>query len=207
MEINWIWKAILIVLVGTLLLRVAGRKTVSQMTLAEAVIMISIGTLIVQPVTTQNVWLAFATGAVLVLTLLAMEYGQLKFDGLEKLITGKSKVLIENGTLNEKNLAKLRMTVDQLEMNLRQNNVTNIKDVEWATLEPNGKLGFTLKQEAQPVTKAEFKQLQQSVNKSTESQLEQLNQQMNQLQKQLNRNNIFSEVEKDHKNTPPEHLQ
>ncbi|GAA0593414.1 DUF421 domain-containing protein [Virgibacillus siamensis] len=207
MEINWIWKGILIVFVGTLLLRVAGRKTVSQMTLAETVLMVSIGTLIVQPVTTQNIWIAFATGAVLVVTLLAMEYGQLKFDGIEKIITGKSKVLIENGTLNEKNLAKLRMTVDQLEMNLRQKNITNIKDVEWATLEPNGKLGFTLKQDAQPVTKKDFKQLEQSINKSTESQIEQLNRQMNELQKQLNGNNIFSEVENGHKNSPPEHLQ
>src|SRR5690625_4684351 len=145
MSLNWIWQTALIVLVGTLLLRVAGRKTVSQMTIAETVIMIAIGTLLIQPVTGRNLWLTFGTGAVLVLSLLALEYGQLKSDTIEKLITGKSKVLIENGKINEKNLAKLRMSVDQLEMNLRQKNITQLADVEFATLEPNGQVGYTLR--------------------------------------------------------------
>ena len=43
MEWDFVWKAILIVLAGTILLRIAGRKTISQMTLAETVIMIAIG--------------------------------------------------------------------------------------------------------------------------------------------------------------------
>src|SRR5699024_3390359 len=133
MDWNLIWKAILIVLVGTLLLRIAGRKTVSQMTLAETVLMISLGTLLIQPVVGKNIWLTFGVGVVLVLTLIVLEYVQIKSDALEQLITGKSKILIENGEINEKNLIKLRMTVDQLEMNLRQKNVTNISDVEWAT--------------------------------------------------------------------------
>jgi len=44
---DFIWKAVVIVLIGTLLLRIAGRKTISEMTLAETVLMISIGTLII----------------------------------------------------------------------------------------------------------------------------------------------------------------
>lgn len=164
MDFNMIWQAILIVMVGTFLLRLAGRKTIAQMTLAETVLMISFGTLIIQPVTSKNVWTSFIVGAVLVFTLIAMEYGQLKFDGLEKLITGKSKIIIKDGILNEKKMSKLRLTVDQLEIRLRQNNVTNINDVEWATLEPSGQLGFMLKQQSQPATKKDIIQLQQSIN-------------------------------------------
>lgn len=44
MNYNLIWQAALIIFVGTFLLRLAGRKTLSQMTLAEAVLMLSIGT-------------------------------------------------------------------------------------------------------------------------------------------------------------------
>lgn len=210
MDLDWIWKGAAIVLVGTFLLRMSGRKTISQMTLAETVLMISIGTLLVQPVANKNIWVAFAIGAIFVLTLLIMEYVQLKSDGIEKIITGKSKTLIANGSLKEKNMAKLRITVDQLEMNLRQNNVSKIEDVEWATLEPNGKLGFMLKQEAQPVTKKEFQQLQQAVNEqlSAQSQLQKVTQQLNEIQKQLNEPNIFKEVEdKGHQYPPSDHLQ
>lgn len=201
MEFDWIWKAILIVIVGTFLLRIAGRKSISQMTLAETIIMISIGSVIVQPVADKNIWVTFGISAMLIVTLIVMEYVQIKGDAFESLITGKSKVIVENGELNEKNLLKLRLTVDQLEMNLRQKGVSKIRDVKWATLEPNGQLGYVLKDEAQPVTKKEFKQLsiqlqqvlgllQENVNQSTREQ-----------------QTIFSEIEKeDHDPTPPERL-
>lgn len=206
MDYNWIWQAILIVLVGTFLLRIAGRKTISQMTLAETVLMISLGTLLIQPVVGKNIWTTFIIGAILVLTLIALEYVQIKADPLEKLITGQSKVLIENGEINEKNLVKVRMTVDQLEMNLRQKNVTNISDVEWATLEPNGQVGFSLKKEARPVTMKEFHQLQQSINMLlNHSSTNHPNQQTINYQ---NQQNIFKEVKQQgHKYPPPEHLQ
>jgi uncharacterized membrane protein YcaP (DUF421 family) len=163
MELDWIWKAALIVLVGTVLLRVAGRKSISQMTLAQTVLMIAIGSLLIQPIATENVWVTFGVGAMLVLTLVLLEFGQLKFDFIEKLITGKSVILIEDGMIRKSNLAKLRLTVDQLEMQLRQKNVTKMSDVKWATLEPNGQLGYTLKDSAQPATKQDHQKLIQEI--------------------------------------------
>lgn len=180
------------------------------MTLAETVLMVSIGTLIIQPVTSKSVWVSLVIGLVLVLSLLAMEYGQLKSDRLETWIRGKSKVMIEKGTLNEKEMAKLRLTVDELEMNLRQKNVTNINDVEWATLEPNGQLGFVLKQEAQPATKKDIQQLQLTMNQlmTNQSQLEQVTKQLSEANMQTNKENIFTEVKnKGHKSPHPKHLQ
>lgn len=207
MDFDWIWKAILIVLVGTLLLRIAGRKSISQMTLAQTVIMIGIGSLLVQPVAGKSIWTTVAVGGILVLTLVLMEYAQIKSDTIEKLITGKSKVLIENGILHEENLRKLRFTVDQLEMKLRQQNIPNISDLKWATLEPNGQIGYELKEEAQPVTKRDLELLQQDIQQLM--QLFQLSS-TTPLSKNAppNNHNIFSEVAaKAHKVEPPKHLQ
>ncbi|WP_106498295.1 DUF421 domain-containing protein [Lentibacillus sp. Marseille-P4043] len=210
MDLDVIWKAVLIVIVGTFLLRIGGRKSISQMTLPQTVIMIAIGSLLIQPVSGKNIWVTFAVGGILVLTLIGFEYAQLKFDGAEKLVTGNAKVVINNGTLNENNLRKLRLTVDQLEIKLRQKNVTKISDVKWATLEPNGQIGFTLKQEAQPVTKKEFQKL------TTDMQT--LQQTINQLvanpplysppSSNSNKEGLFTEVETNqHENPPPKHLQ
>jgi uncharacterized membrane protein YcaP (DUF421 family) len=162
-EFDWIWNSILVVIGGTLLLRIAGRKSISQMTLAQVVIMIGIGSLLIEPVSGESIWTTLAVGLILVLTLVVMEYAQMKSDKFEKFITGQSKIIIEDGKLNEQNLKKLRFTVDQLEMKLRQHNVAVISDVRWATLEPNGQVGYELKEEAQPVTKKEFLQLQADV--------------------------------------------
>jgi uncharacterized membrane protein YcaP (DUF421 family) len=159
------WKAILVVLAGTLLLRVAGRKSISQMTLAQTVIMVGIGSLLVQPVAGKNIWTTIGVGLILVLTLMVMEYVQVKSDTVEKMITGQSKMLVENGVLNEKNFKKLRMTVDQLEMKLRQQGVNKISDIKWATLEPNGQVGVELMDQAKPVTMKEFQRLQTQIDR------------------------------------------
>jgi uncharacterized membrane protein YcaP (DUF421 family) len=45
-----IWKTILIFIVGTALLRLGGRKSISQMTVPQVVVMIGLGTLLIQPV-------------------------------------------------------------------------------------------------------------------------------------------------------------
>ena len=159
MTVELMFNTVLIVIIGTILLRIAGRKSIAQMTAAETIIMIAIGSLLIQPVTGRGLWPTFAVATVMVLTLLGMEYLQLKSNLFEKYITGKSKVVIENGVVNEQNLKKVRVTVDQLEMQLRQSNIRNIEDVQIATIEPNGRLGFTLKESAQPATKADIQQL------------------------------------------------
>ncbi len=213
MEWDFVWKAILIVFAGTILLRIARRKTISQMTLAETVIMIAIGSLLIQPVSGESIWETFLVGAILVGTLLVMEYIQIKSDRMEKWITGKAKMVIDNGTLNEQNLRKLRLTVDQLEMKLRQNSISKISDVKWATLEPNGQLGFELKDEAQPVTKKdleEFKQvlIQLIPNNAQFTHINEIVQLINKKYEVQSQEDIFAEVQNnEHFKTPPKHLQ
>lgn len=206
MDLDWIWKAIVIVLAGTFLLRIAGRKSISQMTLAQTVLMIGIGSLLVQPLAGKNLWTTLAVGTMLVLTLIVIEYAQVKSDSIEKLITGRSKVLIQDGVVNEKNLRKLRFTVDQLEMKLRQQNVTSINDVKFATLEPNGQVGCELKPDSQPATKKELylldQRMQQIIQLLNPSAHPTKQGQTSQTE------NIFSEVANNsHSTEPPKHLQ
>lgn len=157
--VNFIWYSFILILAGILLLRLAGRKSISQMTLAQTVVMISIGTIIVQPIVEKSVMKAIVAAAIFVISLLILEYLELKSNTFEKFITGKSKIVINNGTLNIQNLKKLRLTVDQLEMRLRNQGISNIEDVKTATIEPNGLLGYELQEDAKPLTKGEFKKL------------------------------------------------
>ncbi|WP_404405811.1 DUF421 domain-containing protein [Jeotgalibacillus malaysiensis] len=163
MELAWIWKAILIVVAGVLLLRISGRKSISQMTIAQTVIMISIGSLLIQPVSGKNIWTTFGVAALLIGTLVFIEYMQLKWDKAETFFSGKSKIVIENGQIVEKNLKKIRLPVDKLEMWLRQNGIDDMNKVQWATIEPSGQLGFVLKPEHQPMTKGEYEDLLQKL--------------------------------------------
>nr|WP_206701213.1 DUF421 domain-containing protein [Cytobacillus firmus] len=190
-----------------MLLRIAGRKSISQMTLAQVVIMIGIGSLLIEPVSGESIWTTLAVGLILVLTLVIMEYAQMKSDKFEKFITGQSKIIIEDGKLNEQNLRKLRFTVDQLEMKLRQHNVAVISDVRWATLEPNGQVGYELKEEAQPVTKKEFLQLQADVQQLIHLLEPAFAKGFSVHMVPENEEDIFTEVAEETTDSVPDHLQ
>jgi uncharacterized membrane protein YcaP (DUF421 family) len=158
-DMSFIWQSFLLIVAGILLLRLAGRKSISQMTLAQTIVMISIGTIIVQPIVEKSVLKAVIGAAIFVAAIVIIEYLEVKFNSFEKFITGKSKIVIENGTLNTKNLKKLRLTVDQLEMRMRNQGISKMEDVKIATIEPNGLLGYELNDNAKPLTVGEFKKL------------------------------------------------
>ncbi|WP_433745987.1 DUF421 domain-containing protein [Paenibacillus amylolyticus] len=156
---DWIWKSILLVLVGMILLRIAGRKSISQMNVATTVIMISIGTTIVQPVANHELGKAIGSATVFIATLLLVERLKIKFNLFERLLSGSSKIVVENGEISITNLKKMRYTVDQLETQLRLNGISNLSDLEIATLEPNGQLAYALKPHARPVTMGDLEKL------------------------------------------------
>ncbi|OLO25593.1 hypothetical protein BTR23_24550 [Alkalihalophilus pseudofirmus] len=159
MDFHWVWKAIIIVFVGVMILRLGGRKSISQLTVSQTVIMISIGNLMIQPVSERNIWITFLIALLLILTLIFIEFLQVKFDKVESFFTGKSIIVIEDGVINIKNLKKLRLTVDQLEMRLRQANVQHISQVKWATVEVSGQLGIILDEQSQLATKKDIQTL------------------------------------------------
>jgi uncharacterized membrane protein YcaP (DUF421 family) len=91
--------------------------------------------------------------------MLLAEYIDLKFDGLETLFTGKAKIVIENGQINLSNFQKLRLTVDKLEGRVRQEGISRVEDVEWATIETSGQLGYCLKYNQLPFTKGDIQEI------------------------------------------------
>ena len=103
MDLNLIWQTLLIFIVGTFYLRISGRRTISQMTMPQTVIMIAIGTLLIEPVSGKGLWTTFLLAGILVLSLIVTEYIELKFDKAETIISGKAIPVIQKGTIMESN--------------------------------------------------------------------------------------------------------
>lgn len=76
----------------------------------------------------------------------------LKNKTLRDFIQGKSTVLIQNGKIMEDNLKKESYSTDDLLENLREKNIFHVADVEFALLEPFGRLSVLPKKENQPLT-------------------------------------------------------
>ena len=164
MDYSFIWESIVLIASGLILLRLAGRKSISQLTVPTTVVMISIGTLIIQPIIETSVLRTIGAAATIIAFLVVIEYIEMKYDVFEKILTGAPVIVIDNGQLVEANLRKMRFTVDKLEVRLRQLGIKKISDVRIATLEPNGQLGYELFYDAQPLTVGEFKKLMASLN-------------------------------------------
>ncbi|WP_400243514.1 DUF421 domain-containing protein [Niallia sp. JL1B1071] len=191
---SFIWQSMILILCGILLLRLAGRKSISQMTLAQTVIMISLGTIIVQPIVEKSTFKAIISAGIFVVTILILEFLQLKSNRFEKFITGKSKVVINNGQLNMKELKKLRLTVDQLEMRLRNHGISKIEEIKNATIEANGQLGFEYMENAKPLTVGEFQKIMHTYFPYIQN--------PNSTQTMRNNNNIFSEINEQDQDNP-----
>lgn len=158
MDLSWhlIWKCIFLVLAGILLLRLSGRKSIAQMNVATTVIMISIGELIAQGIIEKSIWRAIASVALFLAVLVVLEYLEIRSERIQNLITGEAVVVIREGQLDMQALRKLRITVKQLEMRLRQLGITNMTDIKQGVIEANGELGYELTEAAKPVTKRDL---------------------------------------------------
>ncbi|MBB6448152.1 uncharacterized membrane protein YcaP (DUF421 family) [Geomicrobium halophilum] len=199
MDLTLIIQAIVIYIGGVLILRISGRRSISQMTIPQTAIMIGIGSLIIQPLTGNGTWITLIIAFVLILCLIVTEILQLKVDLAESFLSGKAVAVIENGQLNEKNLKKLMLPADKVEARLREAGIASIQDVQYATIESSGQLGYTLKQEKQPATKEDIQILIQLIQ----------NGQMppQQTSSSSSQKNIFSETIDNNSSNVPERLQ
>nr|WP_315988188.1 DUF421 domain-containing protein [Desulforamulus aquiferis] len=96
-----------------------------------------------------NNWLGLS---LFILFTIIMQYTTLKFRYLNKVIVGEPTVVINNGEILENNMRRMRFTVSDLTERLRQKNIFNISDVEFAILESSGKLSIQKKSQYQPLT-------------------------------------------------------
>ncbi len=190
MELNWIWQTILIFIVGTFILRVGGRKSISQMTISQTIVMIGLGSLLIQPVSGKGLLITFLVAFILTLLMMMSEYLEIKVDFLETIFSGKAIIVIENGEPNIKNLKKIRLSIDKLETRLRQDGISSLEDVKYATIEVSGQIGYELKDNKKPLTQEDFMKIMSEI-----SQLKAVvGNNVSAYTKQSQNNNIFEEI-------------
>lgn len=73
-----------------------------------------------------------------------------------KVICGMPSILIYRGRIDEKLMKKEKFTINELQERLRQNNVFNIGDVEYAILETSGQLTVIQKPEKRNTIPEDF---------------------------------------------------
>lgn len=136
------------------LTRLIGKEQIGQLTVGDFVNAIAIGSIAASMATDHKENVIYYVIGILVFGLLTyfVNYVALKSRWARKILESEPVVVIQNGKLLEKNMGKMRYSVDNLLMQLREKNIFNIGEVEFAVAEPNGELSVLLKTQHQPVT-------------------------------------------------------
>ena len=123
-------------------IRMMGKRQIGQMEASEFVVAMLIADLASIPM--QDAGIPLLSGLVPLITVLGLElvlsHLSLKSIWFRKLLCGKPVILVENGNILQENLRKTRVTLDELTGHLREKDVLDLQDVQYAILETNGNL-------------------------------------------------------------------
>lgn len=147
---KFIFTPLFIFIAGYIYLRIAGKKAVSEMNSFDLLFVIVMGTIISEPLVTQDVPRALLYSGVFLVIYILFSRATLN-NKLRWLLIASPTVLIRNGDIDEKGLKKSKMTVGELLSELRTKGYTKASDVEIAVLEDMGKFSVIPKSDARPI--------------------------------------------------------
>lgn len=134
--------------------KLIGKKQVSELSLFDYVIGISIGNFAAEM--TVNMEISYMNGviAVLVFGLSAyiVNYLTMKSIILRRFFIGTPTMLIQNGKIVTKNLKKVKFDINDLLEECRNNGYFDLSEIEFGIMEANGKLSILPKALYKPLT-------------------------------------------------------
>ena len=124
--------------------RIMGKREIGQLGVIDLIVSILIAELIAISIENikDSIFLTIIPIALLVLLEIGLAYIAIKSRTIRTFFDGKPSLIICNGKLNYHEMVKQRYSMDNLLLSLRQNEIKNVDEVEYAFLEPNGKLSI-----------------------------------------------------------------
>ncbi|MFD2369315.1 DUF421 domain-containing protein [Brevibacillus sp. GCM10020057] len=137
-----------------LLTKMIGKRQIRQLTYIEYIVGITIGSIAAFMATEMDgpIYHSIISLTIFATFPVLSEWLSLKSKRFRDLMEGKSTIVIQDGKILENNLAKEKLTSEDLLEQLRIKNVFRVADVEFAMMETSGELTVMLKSEQQPVT-------------------------------------------------------
>ena len=131
-----------------LLTRIIGRRELSSMEPFDLILLIVIGDAIQQGLTQDDY---SVTGALIVIGTFAVlqiliSYLNYRFPRLRPALEGEPMVVVQDGKAIEKNMKRERITLEEVMVQARLQQVASLDKIAWAVLETSGKISIIPKQ-------------------------------------------------------------
>ena len=152
-------RTVILYLLLMLAMRLMGKRQLGELQPSELVVTLLLSDLAAVPM--QENGLPLLNGVLPILVLISLELllsgAMLKIPAVGRLVAGKPVTIIRDGAMDASALRKLRMTVEDLVESLRQQNVFDIAQVQYAIAETNGHISVFCYPPYQPATAADVK--------------------------------------------------
>ena len=147
-------RTVIIFILLELAVRLMGKRHMGELEIGELVTTIMISEIATLPLQDASIPILYAIVPISVMTVFEIGSSVIltKLPKLKKLVTPGPSILIEKGKINQKELQRLRMSIDELMSALRQNNVSDISEVNYAIMEQNATITVIPKAEYSPPT-------------------------------------------------------
>jgi uncharacterized membrane protein YcaP (DUF421 family) len=127
-----------------MLARGVGKRELSEMTAFELILLVVMGDLIQQGVTSEDM---SVTGAIVVLStlcfwIIVMSYLTWRFKWTRSVFEGLPVVVVQDGEPVDRVLRYERVTIDEVKEEARTQGIADLADVRLGVLEPDGKFSF-----------------------------------------------------------------
>lgn len=131
-----------------------GKRHVGELRIFDFVIAVTIGAVAGADIADPEVHHGPTAFAIVLLALfhLAVTYGILKNRVFAHLVSLEPIIVIKNGQILKSHLRKARLPLDTLLELLREKGVFDLNEVEFAIIEPDGKISVLKKSQFQPIT-------------------------------------------------------
>jgi uncharacterized membrane protein YcaP (DUF421 family) len=131
-----------------LLTRIIGRRELSSLEPFDLILLIVIGDAVQQGLTQDDY---SVTGALIVVGTFAMlqvlvSFLSYRFPQLRPALDGEPIVIVQDGKAIEKNLKRERLTLEEVLVEARSQQIASLEQIEWAVLETSGKISVIPKQ-------------------------------------------------------------
>lgn len=124
--------------------RLMGKREIGQLGVIDLIVSILIAELIAISIENieDSIFLTIVPIVMLVILEISLAFVSIKSRKVRTFFDGKPSLIICNGKVNYNEMVKQRYSLDNLLLSLRQKEIKNLDDIEYAFLEPNGKLSI-----------------------------------------------------------------
>lgn len=124
--------------------RIMGKREIGQLGIIDLIVSILIAELVAISIENikDSIFFTIIPIGLLVLLELFLAFISIKSRTFRTLFGGKPSLIIANGNVNYKEMVRQRYSMDDLLLSLRQKEIKSIDEIEYAFLEPNGKLSI-----------------------------------------------------------------